>query len=1065
VNKFVNFNRLYVLCAVAALSTLLFAGTAYAQSTSSSIRVIVTEQGGAPVAGVAVNITHVPTGRTRISGTNSSGVAIARGLAIGGPYEVSIVGGGQYAADVQQNIILKLDQAEVVSIVARPVIEEVLVVAQAVTDEVAVGVGRAFDRATLDATPSISRDFVSALATDPQILVDKAEPRGPALSLAGQNFRSNSITIDGIPQNDNFGLSRNASATLRSPVSIDAIEAVNVNLAPYDVTFGSFVGGNINIVTKSGTNEFHGSAYYFNTDDSWTGDKSDGVDVDVGDFSEDIYGFTLGGPIVQDKLFFFANYEFFETTRPANAVPISQIAGVTETQVDRFISILEDEYGFTDHGEYATSDTDEDEKVLIKLDWNINDDHRAVLTYQTAEGDVIFDDFPTLAALQSNRYNINEKLESTSLQLFSNWTDNFSTEIKLGDKSVENRQVSVDNSTPEFIVASNGIPLLQAGGDKFRQRNFLNNESDLFRIKGDFIAGDHIITAGFDRESKFNRNLFTPGARGSFTFDAGIDLDASLDLFEARDVGDPGFGFVLHGGAPVGEDADKSYTLDIDSFYVQDEWTPSSDLTLTFGFRYDKLSNSDDPIENDNFVSRYQFSNTENLDGKDLFQPRFGFNYDVSDRLTIRGGAGLFGGGAPLIILSNVYIGDGISRNFLNFYNNAFAAGPIGEALAVLPDPAAVAAIFQPLNQVNPEAAVSAIDPSFDIMSTWKYSIGADYVLGDDWLLSGDLIFSDVKNGYDIKDLRRTAGVDTAPDGRPIYDFPANGDFVVTNTNKGSSTVLTLNVAKFFDTSFGEFDLKMGYTYQDVEELRSYNRFVDFETLVFDPATDVNNPDVAPSRYEIENRFTASLNWRKNLFGDNATSAGLVWEGRDGRHFSHVFGSGGNGTYGGEFFVDFGSEGDNPGSQLFYVPTGTSDSIITGDPDFLSDLDQFISNDSCLNGKRGTIVERNACATGWISIFSLRLAQEISVGDTKFDLMLDIENFGNLLNDDWGRIDGYTAPSNVAPALVSLNGAGDQYILTPNASYDGTPESIVPNPEIAALPSVYRIQLGVRFRF
>jgi len=332
-------------------------------------------------------------------------------------------------------------------------------------------------------------------------------------------------------------------------------------------------------------------------------------------------------------------------------------------ELDEIVDIANTVY-FYDPGFIPQSMDHEDEKILIKLDWNINDDHRAVLTYQTAEGDVIFDDFPTLAALQSNRYNINEKLESTSLQLFSNWTDNFSTEIKLGDKSVENRQVSVDNSTPEFIVASNGIPLLQAGGDKFRQRNFLNNESDLFRIKGDFIAGDHIITAGFDRESKFNRNLFTPGARGSFTFDAGIDLDASLDLFEARDVGDPGFGFVLHGGAPVGEDADKSYTLDIDSFYVQDEWTPSSDLTLTFGFRYDKLSNSDDPIENDNFVSRYQFSNTENLDGKDLFQPRFGFNYDVSDRLTIRGGAGLFGGGAPLIILSNVYIGDGISRNF-----------------------------------------------------------------------------------------------------------------------------------------------------------------------------------------------------------------------------------------------------------------------------------------------------------------------------------------------------------------------------------------------------------------
>ena len=261
--------------------------------------------------------------------------------------------------------------------------------------------------------------------------------------MAGANFRFNSVTIDGVAQNDNFGLSKNASATQRTPISIDAIEAINVNIAPFDVTYGNFIGGNINIVTRSGTNDFEGSAFYFTTGDSMTGDESDGVDLAIGDFNEDYYGFTFGGPIVRDKLFFFANYEKFETTRPSNTQTIGNIAGVNQQDVDTVRNIMQTEYGF-DPGPFAASDDDEDEKILLKLDWHINDDHRAAFTYQVADGDVLFDDFPEVAVLQSNRYNINEKLTAYSLRLFSQWTDQFSTEFKFGTKDVENRQISVD---------------------------------------------------------------------------------------------------------------------------------------------------------------------------------------------------------------------------------------------------------------------------------------------------------------------------------------------------------------------------------------------------------------------------------------------------------------------------------------------------------------------------------------------------------------------------------------------------------------------------------------------
>ena len=332
--------------------------------------------------------------------------------------------------------------------------------------------------------------------------------------------------------------------------------------------------------------------------------------------------------------------------------------------------------------------------------------------------------------------------------------------------------------------------------------------------------------------------------------------------------------------------------------------------------------------------------------------------------------------------------------------------------------------------------------------------------------MNAEVVFSDVKDGYDIFEGRRSR-VGTAPDGRPIYDTPADGDYIVTNTGRGKGTVVTLSLDKTFaDTSSGRWDLNFGYTNQDVEELRSYNRFVGFETYAFDPQTDLNNGQVAPSRFEVEDRVTATILWQDQLFGENTTSIGLTYQGRSGRHFSYVFGSGGIPTFGGTFLADFGSEGDNPGAQLFYVPTGVNDPIITGDPGFLADLDRFISGDDCLNSARGSIVQRNSCQTGWVGIFSMRIQQEIQAWkDTAFTLFLDIENLGNLINDDWGRVDSYTAPSNVAPAIVSLSADGSQYVLTPNASYQGTADTVVPAPTIARIPSAYRIQLGARFTF
>ncbi len=1046
------------------LTTLLFSGSVLAQSTTSSLRLNVTDQSGNGVAGVSVDITHEPTARTVTLTSGTTGIVIARSLAVGGPYSVSVAAGSQYQAEAIGEIYLELGQTEVVSLsvarVSAGVTEEVVVMGTAPTQELRVGVGRDFSQQTIEGIPSISRDFISTLAIDPSILVDNSVARGPAVSIAGQNYRYNSVTIDGVAQNDNFGLSKNASATQRTPISIDAIEALQVNVAPFDVTYGGFLGGNINIVTKSGTNEFHGGVFGFITDDSYSGDKSEGERLGIGDFKEETYGFTLGGPIIKDKLFFFVNYEKFKTTLPSNSQTIENIVGVSQAEVDEVIDIFKTEYGF-DPGKFAASDTDEDKKMLIKLDWNINDNHRAVGSYQVADGDVLFDDFTNVAVLQTNRYNINEKLTTYSFQLFSNWSDQLSTEVKYGSKEVVNRQVSIDSSTPDFAIFTAGGGLITAGGDRFRHNNELDNDSTIFRFKFDYSMGDHLITGGFEQEEKKTRNLFVPFTRGQFNF-FGIDALRNRSL-----------GFLLYGNSTTGNprDAQGVFTLTTNSIFLQDEWTPSDELTLKYGIRFEENDNSSPIVRNEAFAARNGFDNTFNLDGNKLVMPRFGFDWTLTDRLTIRGGAGLFGGGEPLIMLSNSYSGNGVTRNIVCVPCIGAAFGFLPELTDRLPDPNVAFDLLQPSNGVNPDSDVEAISPDFDTLSTWKYSLGVDYLadlsgigMGDDWVISAEVMISDVKDGFNVTERRRSV-VGTAPDGRNIYSFTLGGDYVLENTSQGKSTVISLNIAKFFDTGMGRIDTTLGWTHQDVEEVRAYNRFITYESFAFDATTDFNNMVLSTSKYEVPNKVTATFNWENELWGDNTSRLTLVYIGRSGRNFSHVFASG-NAAFGGTFLADFGSEIDNPGSHLFYVPTGTNDPIVTGDAGFLADLNTFIDGEDCLSGARGTITVRNACRTGFISIVSLRLMQEISVGnDRKLELIMDIENFGNLINDDWGRVDSYPAPSNVALANVSISDDGSQYIYTPVSLAQTGPSTIVPRPAIARLPSVYRIQFGIRFRF
>ena len=1040
-----------IAAAIIASSILLTQLPAMASDTSSAIRGQVVDSTGMALSNITIKVTHLPTGKVKTLTTTEGGLFKAKGLPVGGPYSVMVTGGTDLKFDNIDDLFLQLGQASKVNLVAAAVqkIERIEVSGQmSMAGAYRKGPSKDFNEGDINNSSAISRDLKSVLQRDSRMVVDPTADGGPALSIAGGNVRGNSLTVDGVKQNDDFGLNKNGYPGRRTPISLDAIEQLAVNIAPFEVTYGDFQGGNVNIVTKSGTNEFHGSAFYFRSDDSMTGDKSEGEDLNIGDFSEDIYGFTLGGPLIEDELFFFASYEKFDATKPYQftldnengVVEPNEKIGVTQGDFDRISQVAQDVWNY-DIGGYNNASDEEDEKLLLKLDWFINDDHRASLTYQDNEGNTVRDywaeTFPNAiwATAESNRYNMNESLKAYSLQVFSDWNDDLSTEFKYARKEVNTEQIPLMGANfAQFLIGTPNGGQLYIGPDQFRHANALANDRDMLKFKADYYLNDeHFLTFGIEHEKLDIVNTFVFGALGMTTFD-------SIEKFESND------GFHVFQNALTGNasDAVDEFQYTTTTFYAQDEWLITDDLTLTYGFRYTKYKNDDKPALNQNFVDRHGYSNQNNYDGLDLFEPRFGANYTYDDDTIIRGGIGLFGGGAPNVWLSNSYGNDGVRKTF---------AGCFGECFDGKNTPQEVLDFLAAGGFSGGNSDTNSIDPNFEIPSTWKLNLGIERrqdlgMLGDNWQLSADVLFSKVKDAAIYRELNMIP-VQTAPDGRPIYDSPEPFDLSLTNTNEGEGQVWSFNADKNFYTEQGNFNFSMGYSYQDITEVNPGNAFVAFEGYSMPANSDFQSETVFNSEFEVRHIIAANLTWTHELFDDNLTTVALMYNGREGRHYSHTMRTAG--TFGG--FVDFASW-DGYNSQSLYVPTGENDPLVTYADGFDKDgFFDYINSTGCLSA--GTISRRHACTSSWINRFDLHIAQEIIItGEQKLEITFDIENVGNLLNDEWGRADSYVQPFNAPVVDVSI--VDGQYV------YDNFTQ---PTPTVAKIPSVWKAQFGIRYKF
>ena len=964
-------------------------GAAMANETTSAIKGQVMGPNGNPAAGTKVTILHVPSGSVKTTEVNDAGYFTAKGLRVGGPYKV-IVDSDVYADQEFNNIILNIgnDYPVNVSLESQSSMEQI-VVSGAPISAMSGGTGPAstFTLTDLENTPAINRDLKDIIRIDPRITID--DSRG-SINCGGGNPRYNSLTLDGVRMNDNFGLSSNGYPTIRAPFSFDSIEQVAVELAPFDVQYGGFTACNINAVTKSGGNEIHGGVFFDYTNDSMKGDKIEGEDVDNGSYNEKRYGFNVGLPLIKDSLFLYTSYEKLEGVAQFNYDPLG--SSVSESDLARIQQISQNVYGY-DAGTTPSSAPVEDEKILIKLDWNINDSHRANLVYNYNDGFTLSqsDTGSTRLSLDSHFYEQGAEFTSIIGSIYSDWNDDFSTEVRLGKSELDARVESLDaaSSFGEFQVNTSDGGRVYLGPDDSRQSNDLNYDTTTFKLAGTYYLDQHTITAGYEYEELEVFNQFVQHTQGEWSF-------ASIDDYEAG-IASAIF-YNNAAGTNNAADAGASFSYAQHTFYIQDEYSFSDiDASLTFGLRYDSYTSDDKPTLNENYTARYGFSNQSTFDGVDLVQPRIGFEWYATDALEVRAGLGLFSGGNPNVWLSNSYSNDGITNISANQFGSIdlFATPNVNGGKPGFDVPQSQ--FDKVANTVigSGDSFTNAVASDFEIPSEWKYSVGATYTTEDEYVISLDYLYTKKRDAATLMDQALTDSGTTTFDGRPILTSieGRDGDLLLTNVNgdSGETSIISAAVSKAFDNGI---KVQLSYAYTDADDVNPMTSSTASSNYGNLATSNPLDPGVSSSDYEIPHRFTLNLAYTHEFIDGYSTRFNLFGEAYKGLPYSFTFNGNDEDTFG-----DFNS---NDSRQLLYVPLVNDPNVVYNmSADEINEFNEFIASEGL---KRGEISGRNAQNSDWFVKFNFKLTQEVPgfMDGHKGEAFFVIDNLTNMLNDDWG---------------------------------------------------------------
>jgi hypothetical protein len=1013
------------------------------QTTSSSIRgVVQAAADGTALPGATVTATHGPTGTRYTSISQQDGSFAMLNVRVGGPYEVTANLEGFVAKTLPEQVVALGETMDLTfSLELAAVTETIAVVSSnALINPSRTGSTSNVPVESIEMLPTISRGFEDFARTNPFFTVGQINEDPVSISVVGRNSRYNNIQIDGAVNNDLFGLAAQGTPggqANTSPISLDAVQELQLLVTPYDVRQGGFSGGGINAVTRSGTNAFQGSVFYFTRDDSLVGDGPD-VLGEVGTFEEEQYGFRLGGPIRQDKMFFFVNGEITDATRPSG-ISLDGSGGeafqngTLVPQANAFRDALISRYGF-DPGDLGQNSIENpSDKFFARLDFNLSESHVLTLrhNYVDAENDI---NRPSNTAYEwpSETYFFQNETNSTVGQLNSVFGPNTFNEARLVVQSIKDRRSPRDAVAFPWIEIENITPgsrlEFEAGSEAFSTHNEL--DQDIFEITDDFtwLRGNHTFVFGTHNELFSFRNLFIQNGFGAYQF---TTLD---DFLQGRNARQYDFTFVPEGQSPAQE-----FDVNQLGFYAGDEWRMSSNFTLQLGLRVDVPLFPDDPSRNPFTEATYGFRTDDLPSGNEIWSPRVGFNWDISGdgSSQLRGGVGIFSGRTPYVWISNNYARTGIEQTFLQAFNVPFNPDPFGQPTNI------GGASFGEFN---------FIDPNFEFPQQTRYSLGYDRQLPwMDLVGSIEAVYSDSIEEIDYADVNLVQ-TGTTFDGRPAFgrvNTGVTGAYLIRNTSQGEATNIAVKLERPLRNKLAWF---VSYAYGDAEVVNDGTSSRAVSNYQFNESVDPNNAELGPSDFEVSDRFNASVtyyaDWGTSKWG---TTFSLFYNHQAGRPYSYIFGNQPTRSMNGDGYFD---------NDLVYVPSGPSDVVITNGT--FEQLDAFIRSEPCLDSHRGEIAPRNCGEAPWTHSIDLRIAQDIPlVGRHKLQLTADVENLSNMFDDNSGVV-RYVPFSTLEPWGIS------------GVTADGRPiyglGAVITNPNTSkftthSTASRWRAKLGLRWMF
>lgn len=1025
---------------VAMLCLLLSPSLASAQTvTTGSISGVVTDSQGGVLPGAAVTAVHTPTGTSYESVTDTGGRYTILNIRVG-PYDVAVSMSG-FRPEKLQAIDVKLgEQATVGFKLQVASVAETIEVhgVSSLIDSSRAGTADAVSSMAIESLPTISRSLTDMARISPYFNPIGLNEDPLAVSVAGRNNRYNNVQIDGAVNNDVFGLAASGTPggqTETQPISLDAIQELQLVVSPYDVRQGGFSGGGINAITKSGTNRFNGTGYYFGRNQDLVGKGISNTEIAT--FKQQQIGASVGGPVVRNKAFFFGNGDFDRRNNPSGiSVSTTGQTFGREAEIDRFISILQNRYSYDPGGKEEFIRTVNSNKFFGRMDFNVTQGHQ--LTARHNFNDSLNDiGRPSVTAyyLPDAFYRIKNKTNSSVLQLNSTFGTAVN-EARFTFQRIQDRrggQPTEDRPFP-FVQVDLSSGTVRAGRENFSTANEL--DQDVYEFSDDFtwLLGRHTLTIGTKNEFFKFRNLFIRNAFGNYRF-------ANLDRFEE--------------GLAQSFDYDFSLTSDPlqparfrvrqFGFYLGDQWRPLSNLTLTTGVRADIPTFPDRPSRNPLTEETIGFR-TDVAPSGVLWSPRIGFNYAMSDdnREQLRGGLGLFAGRTPYVWLSNQYGSTGIEFRRLNQSFNLnnripFVADPTNQ-------PTTIGSTAT--NEVN------LIDPDYQYPSLFRGNLAYDRELP--WLgLVGTAEFLYSKNVNDVKyqNLNLVPAGTRTPDGRPFFTrnrVPQFSNLIfLTNTDQGDAWSMVFKVERpFRDRFFANVSYLYGRSRSilDGTSSQANSNFIN----VYNPG-DINNPPLTRSNFDPGHRITTSGSYHVPMPANFSARVAVYYSGQSGRPWSANFD--------GDVNNDGGRSND-----LLYIPTAND--AITYTNGTYEDLLAFVNAEPCLAKQIGKIVERNSCRSPWINTFDMKFSVEVPVRRARVELTWDILNVLNLIDREAGvlKYANFNDLLVVRPVITTATGTQVNYNLQ-NLFVGGvrrTPEEQFTRNDLL---SRWQMQFGARIRF